>query len=251
MTVPDRQTFASIDPRWQIQITDDGSPTLVECASGNSMHSGCGAVAETLHVYLHNSGVAARLQAGMPTRVLEVGLGSGLGFLLTANFASQHFAPLHYVALEQLMPPPDLIRQLDLERYGINGDLIDSFCKLLDQPMTGSIEADVSTNCHLRLEIGDATAWNASGEKCFDAIYFDPFSPNANPALWTTQVFRVMHRLLVPDGKLVSYCVNRRVRDTLKECGFRVERVRGPIGGKREVLVASPSSVPLDTSTVD
>ncbi len=48
-----------------------------------------------------------------------------------------------------------------------------------------------------------------------------------------------MHRALRTGGKLDSYCVNRRVRDDLALAGFEVDRVPGPPGGKREVLVAT------------
>jgi len=83
MPIPDRPTFDTADARWQCRITDDGSPTLVQTSTDDSMHSGCGAVAETRHVYLLGSGAEARIVAGHTTRVLELGFGTGLGWLIT------------------------------------------------------------------------------------------------------------------------------------------------------------------------
>ena len=63
-----------------------------------------------------------------------------------------------------------------------------------------------------------------------------------------------MFKMLGVNGRLVSYCVNRRVRDTLTEVGFAVNRVAGPVGGKREVLVAmipAPSSTGHEIKAVD
>jgi tRNA U34 5-methylaminomethyl-2-thiouridine-forming methyltransferase MnmC len=72
----------------------------------------------------------------------------------------------------------------------------------------------------------------------FDAIYFDPFCPANNADLWTEEVFARMHDCMAPTGKLVSYCVSSRVRAALVRCGFEVDRLAGPPGGKREVLIA-------------
>ena len=40
-----------------VQITDDNSRTLMHPETGVAFHSASGALAETRHVYLHNSGV--------------------------------------------------------------------------------------------------------------------------------------------------------------------------------------------------
>ncbi len=80
--------------------TDDGSQTLIDNACGDSMHSGCGALAETQHVYLINSGVAAALEQRRSQSVLEIGLGTGLALLATAQLAERCRAPVQYVAIE-------------------------------------------------------------------------------------------------------------------------------------------------------
>lgn len=36
----------------------------------------------------------------------------------------------------------------------------------------------------------------------------------------------------------MTYCVKGDVRRTLQKVGFEVEKIKGPIGGKREVLKA-------------
>jgi ABC-type multidrug transport system fused ATPase/permease subunit len=127
MPIPERPTFDSPDPRWRICITDDGSPTLVQRCSDDAMHSGCGAVTETQHVYLQSSGVAHRLQQGLATRVLEVGFGAGLGWLLTADAALAGGAPLFYLALENRLPPAAVLQQLDLGRFVRCGDLLERY----------------------------------------------------------------------------------------------------------------------------
>ena len=243
MTIPERLTYESTDERWLIRITDDGSPTLVDRTSGDAMHSGCGAWAETEHVYLRNSGLHDRLTRGIASRVLEVGLGSGLGCLMTMQFAEDAKTPVQYVALEQKLAPPALIRQLQFERHGIDHELIDAYCSVLSaQPNEGKIIGDVGAFGGLTICLGDAVLWTGAGYQPFDAIYFDPYSPESNAELWGLPVLSVMRQVLAPGGRLVSYCVSRLVRDHLAQAGFEVERVAGPVGGKREVLIASARS---------
>ncbi len=45
--------------------------------------------------------------------------------------------------------------------------------------------------------------------------------------------------LLKEGGSLTSYCVKSEVRRHLAQIGFEVERLPGPVAGKREVLKAS------------
>lgn len=257
MPIPDRLTVDSPDPRWRVRLTDDGSPTLVEVASGQAMHSGCGACDETRHVYLDGSGVSDRLGRQESTRVLEVGFGTGMAWLMTADRAINSHTPLFYQALEIALPPASVIRQLDLGRFLDHPALLDAFCDWLATAEPCEASPDRSDarlefrfqTATLRVLLVDAVRWCAArsaapsprdGER-FDAVYFDPYSPEAAPQLWTAEVFAAMFGELKTDGRLVTYCVSRTVRDALTIAGFAVRRVPGPARGKREVLIASPA----------
>lgn len=240
MTIPDRVTFESIDPRWSIRITDDGSPTLVDRATGDSMHSGCGAIAETNHVYLQNSGIRTGLESGKSCRVLEIGLGSGMACLLTADLALRCKTVLDYVAIENNLTPERLILQLAFEKQGVAHEIVQSYCQCLRNSIGKASSAGaIGEYCKLTIDQSDASRWSNGDGEGFDAVYFDPYSPETNPTLWCDAVLKTMHHALVKGGRLVSYCVNRKVRDSLERVGFSVARVSGPIGGKREVLIAT------------
>ncbi|MGI9443990.1 MAG: MnmC family methyltransferase, partial [Rubripirellula sp.] len=68
---------------------------------------------------------------------------------------------------------------------------------------------------------------------------FDPFAPAVNQELWTEEFLSRMWTLLGDGGQLVTYCVNRRVKDALTASGFEIECLPGPVGGKREVMRAT------------
>ena len=73
--------------------------------------------------------------------------------------------------------------------------------------------------------------------RTFDLIYFDAFSPNSQPELWTSTVFDKMYSMMNSGGILTTYCAKGEVKRTLKSSGFRVESRPGPVG-KREMTVA-------------
>ncbi len=251
MTIPQRMTGETDDPRWQWRLTDDGSYTLVETASGDAMHSGCGALAETQHVYLTGSGVRQRLQTGLATRVFEFGFGSALGWLVTADWALRHGAELQFVGLDLQLPPLAVVQRLNWAGLFGQTPLLDATW----QWFADAAEALAANHpppllridgAQLQVILAEGASWcrDSAGERFatadsrFHAIYFDPFSPQSAPELWTREVFSALRRIVHPAGRLASYCVNRRVRDDLTASGWVVQRVPGPPGGKREVLTA-------------
>lgn len=241
---PPRSRFPSGDDRFWVEITDDGSRTLVRTDSGVSFHSGSGAATETRHVYLHNSGVSERLRSGAPTRVLEVGLGSGMALLMTLGLAARHAAPLEYVAIDHCWPTASALEQLRPATWVADPELAASFLQwrrsLGDDPAEGRHFWSPAARLRVTVALCDARSWVAGEPQPFDAIYFDPFVPQDSPELWECGLLLRLRRALADGGRLVTYCVSRQARQRFGDAGFRIRRVPGPPGGKREVLVAEP-----------
>jgi hypothetical protein len=55
-----------------------------------------------------------------------------------------------------------------------------------------------------------------------DVICFDPFSPEANPELWTVEALRRVRQVLAPGGLLSTYSASTRTRVTFLLAGFWV-----------------------------
>lgn len=237
-----RTQFSAGDPRWRVETTDDGSRTLILNATGDTYHSESGAIAETLHVYLHNSGVLTRLKDGLETSVLEVGLGTGMAMLVTLDLAIESGCGLDYVALENVWPPAAVIENLSPEDWIDNSAIAGRYLqwrKKLPEPVPAGVwDWRVDARTSVRVHSVDVRSWTAPQGQRFDAVYFDPFAPQSNPELWTSAFLAKMRGLLNPHGKLVTYCVSRAVRDAMTRAGLHVRRLPGPKGGKREVLVA-------------
>ena len=71
-----------------------------------------------------------------------------------------------------------------------------------------------------------------------DVIYYDAFSPEAQPELWDEVLFQRLYAAAHPGAMLTTYCAKGEVRRRLQRAGFAVERLAGP-PGKREVLRAT------------
>ncbi len=256
MPLPDRPKSISLTPGLQWLTTDDGSRTLWDEQLDETYHSGCGAVAESLTVYLVNSGIHRRLTAGQATQVLEYGFGTGTAFWLTAAVAALNGAPLRYRALELKLLPAELLRSLKLDQCKLTEvnypdfspvvsmaqSLLEEFmrwrCTLPAEPLPGMYKWKAVNSIELELVVGNAADYRAESSVQFDAVYFDPFSPATCPELWCPEVFRTAYDSLCKDGTFVTYCVKSAVRKQLAEVGFEVGKVAGPAGGKREVLLA-------------
>jgi tRNA U34 5-methylaminomethyl-2-thiouridine-forming methyltransferase MnmC len=237
-----RETIPIDGAELLIQVTDDDSRTLIRADSNVAYHSASGAASETSHVYLGNSAVGNRLQAGKPTAVLEIGFGTGLGLLMTLDAAFAAGTPLRYESVEYELLSPEILSRLQLGRFLRHPQLVDALLGWLDslgpRVPAGRYRWQAGDRQTLWLIHGDVREIDFSNTQPVDAIYFDPFAPSENPDLWKPDFLKLMRSLLNTDGRLVTYAVSREVRNSFAKAGFQVQRVSGPPGGKREVLIA-------------
>ena len=82
---------------------------------------------------------------------------------------------------------------------------------------------------------------------CPHVVFYDPYSPTANPEMWTLETFTALFRRLRPDVPclLTTYTRSTAVRVTLLLAGFHVG-VGGASGEKDETTVATNTPGLLD-----
>jgi tRNA U34 5-methylaminomethyl-2-thiouridine-forming methyltransferase MnmC len=219
--------------------TNDGSRTLFSERYAQTFHSQYGAVRESRHVFLGASGVAERLANAQPTQVLEVGFGTGLNALLSADLAKAHGAALQFVSLEQDLLPAETLRALNhhqlLSTPALAQRLYDAIAR--HQPPQTTLRCELDAQIVVEIRIGDARDAKLA-DAHFDAVYLDAFSPEQNPELWQQDFFRLLWQALKPGGRLATYSAKGVVRRGLTAVGFKVEKRPGP-PGKREMLLAA------------
>ncbi|MEM9996323.1 MAG: tRNA (5-methylaminomethyl-2-thiouridine)(34)-methyltransferase MnmD [Bacteroidota bacterium] len=222
-----------------IRRTADGTDTLYHPAYSQTYHSHHGALAEARHVFLEATGVADRLARRTSAAVLEVGFGTGLNALLTAQAALQHGTPLTFVSLEREVLPAATLAALNhgavLDVQPLADALVAWRASLPAPVPVGRYACDLAPSVALHLLVGDAAS-AVLPSNAFDAVYLDAFSPDANPGLWTAPFLAGLCASLRPGGRLATYSAKGSVRRTLQAVGFAIEKRPGP-PGKREMLV--------------
>ena len=216
----------------EIQPTDDGSATLFVPELDEHYHSVKGAYTESLHIYRDCAyrHAAEHTSHGAPLRLLEVGFGTGLNAAVTAMAATaQH--PVHYITLEKYPVAPSLVAQLGYE------SLVPT--QLFTAIHDAAWESPVAITPHFMLEKRCCDLLSAPLPGDIDVVYFDAFAPEKQPEMWSPEVFAAIHQAMRPGGVLTTYCAKGAIRRLLQQVGFTVERLAGPVGGKREILRAT------------
>lgn len=222
-------------------LTEDGSNTLFSKQFGETYHSIHGAKTEALHVFVEASAVLERLNTQPSTRVLEIGFGLGLNFLLTADLALKSSGGLHYHAFEMYPLSSDLLGQLSYRTDLDHPGLVDlAAFALSDLSLSGTTQTHNSRSftgkSNVNLEITPADVSKvALGVHQFDCIYLDAFSPNVNPECWDEASMGRYFNALKPGGKLSTYSAKGSVRRAMLDVGFDTRKLPGP-PGKREIL---------------
>lgn len=211
-----------------IEVTDDGSATLFVPALNEHYHSVKGALTEAGHIYrdcafLHRaqSGVGERL------RLLEVGFGTGLNACVTAMVADESH-PVHYISLEKYPVDNSILKALQYENLLDNG--------LMHAIHEAPWDEAVSVTPYFILEKKRADYLSDPLPVSVDVVYFDAFAPEKQPEMWTSEAFRRLVGVMNAGAVLTTYCAKGEVRRLLASLGLTMERLSGPVGGKREIL---------------
>ena len=209
-----------------ITITEDGSNTVLAQELNEHYHSVHGALQESRHIYIGAGLHHACIDPG-ELNILEVGLGTGLNVLLTLADPAIKGRKVNYTALEPYPLQVGLTAKLNyntitgLEPY--HEDFLNMHLMPFGIPQALR-EAFIFTKVKVKVEESQLP------ESTYHLVYFDAFSPNIQPELWSPEVFLAMYACLKPGGILVTYCAKGSVKRTLKSVGFRVENLPGPPG---------------------
>ena len=206
-------------------ITEDKSITFYNDEFDETYHSTTGAVEEAFEKYVKPLEVAD----GMT--ILDFCYGLGYNSAAAMSVCKN----LQITAIE-----------IDREIVGksctidIPEELVETYrylCQLLgNNPVT-----DAKGNL-IHLIIDDAlVVMHELKPDTFERVFFDPFSPQKHPDMWTEDVFLEMYRIMKKGGKLATYSCSKRVRRAMASAGFTV--IDGPCIGRR-----SPSTIAVKPS---
>lgn len=224
----------------EIRITEDGSQTIYSSIFNQSFHNIKGAVTENKYVFFEKSGIIDSLSSESEIHILEIGFGTGLNLILLADYLHKIQNPpkVVYQTIEAYPLNPQLSTHLDFSKF-VTFDLSQQLPIIFKTLDPGQNIYRPLLNVELRFFNGlfedfESNDFNA------DFIFFDAFSPKANPDLWTEEVFRHLKEISNPDVVLTTYCAAVPARAAMASADWLVARVPGVLG-KREMTVAALS----------
>jgi queuine tRNA-ribosyltransferase len=248
---PGRRTEPAPDPapsppgvRFEIVVTASGAPSVRDAEAGEVMHPVIGAAVESERLYVAQSRLPARLlePGGEPLVLFDVGLGAAgnaLAALRAARGAPPGGRPLALVSFERELGALTLACSDDgARRLGWSaGEAAAARALLRD----GRHEAPGLT---WELRLGDALARLDAEPRRADLVFWDPFSPKVNGALWTAGAFARLAARCAPGAALFTYSTATATRAALLLAGFAVGH-GDPSGPKVETTAAAlPPALP-------
>jgi len=223
-------------PQLTIVPTADGSNTIFNERVGENYHSKHGALQESRHVFL-NAGLAHFLEIqNNPVNevsVLEVGFGTGLNFLLSADHCVANQISLNYTGIEAYPLSAEMIARTGYDSY-VSNEVWEEFISSYPGALTGQV--GLNTNC--QLQIANCELLSFQSEQQYDIIYFDAFAAAYQPEMWNETAIGHAIKFLRPGGVFVTYAITGNLKRMLKAMGCKIEKVPGA-PGKREMLRAT------------
>lgn len=192
-------------------------------------HSHFGALTESLFIFIESG---LKYSKAKPVNILEIGFGTGLNALLTLDEAVNSKRKTSYYTIEKF---PLSISEWE----SLNYPYLPSIPNPKEFKNLHKLNWDVWHNLHDYFSFfkSKTDLLKFSTHLRFDIIYFDAFSPEAQPDLWTEDIFSKLYSFLNPGGLLLTYSVKGTVKRALKSAGFHIERIPGP-EGKRVIMRA-------------
>ena len=213
----------------KLHPTEDGSFTLYNELANENYHSRRGALQEARHVFIEAGLKYVLSQHKTDTlQILEIGFGAGLNALLSAIYIKQFpLINLHYLGVEPLPVPNALWQMLPYPKETNEPDATDCFEQIHQAKWEKNTKIH---NLNLLKTVVDLLQFGSEYHNCFDLVYFDAFSPKAQPEMWQPSVFQKIYQVMKPQAKLVTYCAQGQFRRDLRQAGFATERLQGAKG---------------------
>jgi queuine tRNA-ribosyltransferase len=217
---------------YEVHQAWEGFSSIRQVSSGEIMHSRTDPMEEARQVYVEQARLAERLRASSPEPLVlwDVGLGAAANAIAaiecfeTANATR----PFHIISFENDLDPLRLAATNRESFPYLRADLANAIIsggewwreKLIWKLLEGDF---LSTMDHAPAP---------------DVIFYDMFSPNTSPELWTAAVFRkLFERCRARAAELFTYTCSTANRAAFLAAGFFLARGRNA-GEKVETTIA-------------
>ncbi len=210
-------TCNSASSAWVPQVTQDGSYTFFSTEFGETFHSVQGARAEAFQKFAEATRLAQKAH-NASVRLLDVCYGLGYNTaaaLETLWQANPHcYIKLYGLELDPTVPAgaltPELLASWSTPVQAVLQNLGQAYSHQGDPLSAQLLLGDARQTVQTLIQRGVKA----------DAIFFDPFSPQHCPQLWSVEFLEVIAQCLAPNGILATYSRSAAVRTALRSAGL-------------------------------
>lgn len=224
---------------YEIITLRSGARAVKNLRHGEVMHPMVGPWEEANFLYVEQTGLRDRLvrEGDGPLRIYDVGLGAGANAAAALSCAAQTQGPKRALELVSF--------ENDLSSLKLALSEPDSFPFL--KPWAEAVRALLETgswrgeSVSWTLHHGDFLAHLAIAKAPAELVFFDPFSPETNPAFWTRECLARLRRACREDGPgavLATYSSATPTRVAMLLAGFYVGAGRS-VGPRAETTIAA------------
>lgn len=231
--------------------TNDGSTSLIDSASGQTMHAKEGAFSETLYIYGQNLEWA--IKNNFPLKICVMGLGLGyielisLALILQSQRSQEPIEILSFEKSDEFresflnwLVDPSEKRDKNLElkmAYNEILKLIETHLSVNSEKLKKfALELYQTNKWHFFKDPLIDMSWKKMGP--FHVIQYDPFSKSANPELWQlTWLKEFITTLAGTPCAFATYASNGGLKKALSQSDFNLQLKSG-FGSKRESTFA-------------
>lgn len=216
---------------YQLVVSKDGSHTIYVPDLNEHYHSVFGAIQESNHVFIRE-GFDKIVKNDI--NILEIGFGTGLNALLTCLKSDKVNRIVNYTSIEPFPLDTTVWNKLNYPELLEEKDAKKVFFKIHEAEWG---KAEFIIGSFELLKIRNTLEEIKLPEAFYDIVYFDAFSPEVQPSLWSEDNFLKLNKTIKNGGILVTYSSKGIVKQALRAVGFEIKRLSGP-KGKHHIIRA-------------
>ncbi|RAP52588.1 MAG: hypothetical protein BZ138_02815 [Methanosphaera sp. rholeuAM270] len=234
--------------------TEDGSFTFnsdIRNEESETLHSKFGARTEAFEKFVIPSKLYEKAENSSVIKVLDICSGIGYNVSALLNYLKDCDVTIEVDMVESSLETiattlfiPDICESHSYVKKAIETYLIEHgylhFNKVL---------STIPSNIRLNINVCDARDFiKECGDKEYDAVFLDPFSPSKCPELYSIDFFTKLKEVLTPTALLLTYTAASPVRSGLIDAGLhvgegpRVHRSGGTIASRFPENIDTPLS---------
>ena len=163
---------------------------------------------ESEYIFIKGNYLPQRIKQSRDLCIGELGFGTGLNFLITANIwqtYSLQDAKLHYIAIEKFPLKPQQCTKALLRWQHLLPHYYELIEQLPEEYADSKYELYLTNNITLTLLVGDVSKQFKRWPQLVDAWYLDGFTPNSNPEMWEKTVLQSISINTVRNGTFATF----------------------------------------------